>query len=131
MSMSDPIGDFVIRIKNACLARKEVISLPSSSMKLHLVDLLKREGYISDYKVDRSASRSELVIFLKYYNDMSVIESIRRISTPGLRVYKGKRALPLVRDGLGIAIISTSKGLMTDKEARKAGEGGEVIAFVA
>lgn len=131
MSMSDPVGDLVVRIKNACLARKKQISLPSSSMKLHLVALLKREGYISDYRVDRNAAKSELVVYLKYHEGISVVEFIRRISTPGLRIYKDKRSLPLVRNGLGIAIISTSKGLMTDKEARKAGEGGEVVAFVA
>jgi len=131
MSMSDPIGDIIVHIKNACLARKKQISLPSSNMKLQLVGLLKREGYIVDYRVEKNGLKPELVVFLKYYSEVSVIDFIRRVSTPGLRIYKGKHELPSVRGGLGIAIISTSRGLMTDREAKKVGEGGEVIAFVA
>ena len=130
MSMSDPIADMFTRIRNAQAAGHAEVSMPSSKLKANIAKLLKEEGYIADYSVD-SEKKPSLRIDLKYYNNEPVIEKIERVSKPGLRIYKNAGELPKVQGGLGIAIISTSKGLMTDAQARKAGVGGEVICFVA
>ena len=130
MSMSDPIADMFTRIRNAQGARKKSVSMPSSKTKCAIAQVLKDEGYITDYKVDGDA-KPVLAIELKYYQDRPVIDLIQRYSRPGLRQYRGKDELPKVKGGLGIAIVSTSKGLMTDRAARAAGHGGEVICYVA
>jgi len=130
MSMSDPISDMLTRIRNGQMARKAQVSMPSSKLKVAIARVLKEEGYINDYQVAEEGGKSTLTIDLKYYNGKPVIEKIERVSRPGLRIYKGKEELPQVRGGLGIAIVSTSKGVMTDRAARAAGEGGEVICVV-
>lgn len=130
MSMSDPISDMLARIRNGQMARKAQVSMPSSKLKVAIARVLKEEGYINDYQVAEEGGKSTLTIDLKYYNGKPVIEQIERVSRPGLRIYKGKEELPQVRGGLGIAIVSTSKGVMTDRAARAAGEGGEVICVV-
>ncbi|NLO79282.1 MAG: 30S ribosomal protein S8 [Xanthomonadaceae bacterium] len=130
MSMSDPISDMLTRIRNGQMARKAQVSMPSSKLKVAIARVLKEEGYINDYQVAEEGGKSTLTIDLKYYNGKPVIEQIERVSRPGLRIYKGKEELPQVRGGLGIAIVSTSKGVMTDRAARAAGEGGEVICVV-
>ena len=130
MSMSDPIADMLTRIRNGQMARKAQVSMPSSKLKVAIARVLKEEGYINDYQVAEEGGKSTLTIDLKYYNGKPVIEQIERVSRPGLRIYKGKEELPQVRGGLGIAIVSTSKGVMTDRAARAAGEGGEVICVV-
>lgn len=130
MSMSDPISDMLTRIRNGQMARKAQVSMPSSKLKVAIARVLKEEGYINDYQVAEEGGKSTLTIDLKYYNGKPVIEQIERASRPGLRIYKGKEELPQVRGGLGIAIVSTSKGVMTDRAARAAGEGGEVICVV-
>lgn len=131
MSMTDPIADMLTRIRNALGAQKHEVSIPSSKLKVNIAQLLKDEGYITDFSVDASAGKPVLKIALKYYQGKPVIEELRRISRPGLRQYKAKNELPKVRGGLGIAIVSTSAGLMTDRAARKAGHGGEVLCFVS
>lgn len=131
MSMTDPIADMLTRIRNALAAQKHEVSIPSSKLKVNIAQLLKDEGYITDFSVDASAGKPVLKISLKYYQGKPVIEELRRISRPGLRQYKAKNELPKVRGGLGIAIVSTSAGLMTDRAARKAGHGGEVLCFVS
>lgn len=130
MSMSDPIADMLTRIRNGQSSEKVVVEMPSSKKKVAVAAVLKDEGYILDYQVGSSV-KAELKIELKYYQGQPVIDLIKRVSRPGLRIYKKTLELPQVRGGLGIAIISTSKGLMTDRAARKAGHGGEVIAYVA
>jgi len=131
MSMTDPIADMLTRIRNALGAQKQEVSMPSSKLKANIAQLLKDEGFISDFSVESSGGKSELKIALKYYQGKPVIEELRRVSRPGLRQYKAKDELPKVRGGLGIAIVSTSAGLMTDRAARKAGHGGEVLCFVS
>ena len=131
MSMSDPIADMLTRIRNGQAANKSTVELPSSKQKLAIANLLKDEGFIKDVSVRKDGSMSVLSMDLRYFQGNPVIDQIKRVSRPGLRVYKGCKDLPNVRGGLGIAIISTSKGVMTDRAARAAGEGGEVIAFVA
>ncbi len=131
MSMSDPIADMLTRIRNGQSVNKESVRVPSSKVKKSIASVLKDEGYINDVSVDEVDGKSFMVIELKYYQGRPVIEWIKRVSRPGLRVYKGKDELPNVRGGLGIAIISTSKGVMTDRAARASGFGGEVLAFVA
>ena len=131
MSMNDPIADMLTRVRNALTAEKITVDMPSSKQKIAIADLLKAEGFINDYAVNDNDGKPTLTIDLKYYAGKPVIELIKRVSRPGLRVYKGKDELPQVMGGLGVAIVSTSTGLMTDKEARKAGHGGEVICFVA
>jgi small subunit ribosomal protein S8 len=128
--MTDPIADMFTRIRNGQAADKFAVTMPSSKLKVALANLLKDEGYISDYKV-LGDKKPELEIELKYFEGKKVIETIKRVSRPGLRVYKGSTELPQVLAGLGIAIVSTSKGLMTDRNARKAGLGGEIIGYVA
>ncbi len=129
MSLQDPISDMLTRIRNAQKATKVTVAMPCSSQKVNIASVLKNEGYISDFKVSDDAKK-ELTIELKYYQGKPVIESIKRISRPGLRIFKSKDELPSVNAGLGIAIISTSSGLMTEKQARAAGHGGEVICTV-
>lgn len=131
MSMTDPIADMLTRIRNAHSAKKQDVSMPSSKLKVNIAKLLKDEGYIADFSVDAAGGKPTLNVVLKYYQGKPVIEMLRRVSRPGLRQYKGKHDLPNVRGGLGIAIISTPAGLMTDRAARKAGHGGEVLCFVS
>ncbi|AWB68586.1 30S ribosomal protein S8 [Saccharobesus litoralis] len=130
MSMQDPIADMFTRIRNGQAARKVAVSMPSSKVKAAIADLLKAEGYIEDYAVSGDVKK-QLEVTLKYFQGKEVIDSIQRVSRPGLRVYKKQSDLPKVLGGLGIAIVSTSKGIMTDRAARKAGMGGEIIGYVA
>jgi small subunit ribosomal protein S8 len=129
--MSDPIADMLTRIRNGQMRGKITIAMPSSKQKVAIANLLKDEGYIGDVTVEPNGVKPELVIKLKYFRGKPVIEQITRVSRPGLRIYRGKDNLPKVWAGLGIAIVSTSKGLMTDRAAREAGHGGEIIAYVA
>ena len=132
MSMNDPIADMLTRIRNAQSAQKVTVSMPSSKLKVAIAEVLKDEGYIDDFSVVKSeGGKATLEIGLKYYAGRSVIEKIQRISRPGLRIYKGSSDIPQVMNGLGIAIVSTSKGLMTDRKARAQGVGGEVLCIVA
>ena len=131
MSMTDPIADMLTRIRNALAAGKLVVAMPSSKQKVAIANLLKEEGYVNDSSVQDIDGKPVLEISLKYYEGKPVIDMVKRVSRPGLRVYKGKDDLPNVINGLGIAVISTSNGLMTDRAARKAGRGGEVICYVA
>ena len=129
MSLQDPISDMLTRVRNAQKATKVNVVMPSSSQKVNIATVLKNEGFISDFKVS-DGTKKELKIELKYYQGKPVIESIKRISRPGLRIFRSKDDLPSINGGLGIAIISTSGGLMTEKQARAAGHGGEVICSV-
>jgi small subunit ribosomal protein S8 len=131
MSMTDPIADMLTRIRNSLAAGKLSVTMPSSKQKVAIANLLKEEGYVNDAAVKDIDGKPVLEISLKYYQGKPVIEEIKRVSRPGLRVYKGKDDLPNVMGGLGIAVISTSTGLMTDRAARKAGHGGEVVCYVA
>ena len=131
MSMSDPIADMLTRIRNGLAVGKTQVSLPNSKLKQSVADLLVKEGYLTGSAVSAEGSKQTLVVDLKYFQGKPVIDSIKRISRPGLRSYRGKGNIPTVKNGLGIAIVSTSKGLMTDKEARKAGHGGEILCFVS
>lgn len=131
MSMTDPIADMLTRVRNALAAGKLSVVMPSSKQKVAIANLLKDEGYVNDVSVKDIDGKPVLEIALKYYEGKPVIEIIKRVSRPGLRVYKGKDDLPSVMNGLGVAVVSTSKGLMTDRAARKAGHGGEVICYVA
>jgi small subunit ribosomal protein S8 len=131
MSMTDPIADMLVRIKNAAAVGKPTVKMPSSKIKLAIANVLKDEGYVSDVRVLNPGAKPELEIALKYYQGKPVIEQLQRVSRSSLRAYRGKDALPKVLNGLGIAIISTSKGVMTDRKAREAGVGGEVICLVA
>ena len=131
MSMSDPIADMLTRIRNAQMVGHREVMMPASKLKSSIASVLKDEGYIEDFTQREKDGKSELVVSLKYYADRPVIEKIERISKPGLRVYKGRDSLPKVMNGLGIAILSTSRGVMTDSKARAAGVGGEVLCIVA
>ena len=131
MSMSDPIADMLTRIRNAQLAEKLSVTMPSSRVKASIAQVLKDEGYIEEFKVRDEDGKATLEIALKYYAGEPVIEKIERISRPGLRIYKGRDDIPKVMNGLGIAIVSTSKGVMTDRKARATGIGGEVLCIVA
>ncbi|UDG79773.1 30S ribosomal protein S8 [Candidatus Steffania adelgidicola] len=130
MSMQDPIADMLTRIRNGQIAHKTSVSMPSSKLKKALASLLKEEGFIEEYKVEGEI-KPTLSLVLKYFQGQPVVESIQRISRPGLRIYKKKDALPKVIAGMGIAVVSTSKGVMTDRAARQAGLGGEIICYVA
>lgn len=132
MSMSDPIADMLTRIRNGNTAKHDTVDVPSSNMKKAIADILTKEGYVKGYEVFEDGVKATIRVSLKYGADKNekVITGLKRISKPGLRVFAGKEELPKVLGGLGIAIISTSQGLMTDKEARKVGVGGEVIAFI-
>ena len=130
MSMSDPIADMLTRIRNAQLAKKNFVKMPSSNIKLSIANVLKDEGYISDFSISTDKNKNILVISLKYYSGAPVIEQIKRISKPGLRIYKSSKNLPDIMNGLGIAIVSTSNGVMTERKARAAGIGGELLCVV-
>ena len=127
--MTDPIADMFTRIRNGQSAAKVAVAMPSSKLKVAIANLLKEEGYISDFSVTTDA-KPQLDVVLKYFEGKEVIETIKRVSRPGLRIYKSSNEIPKVLAGMGIAIISTSKGLMTDRAARNAGIGGEVLGFV-
>lgn len=129
MSMNDPISDMLTRIRNGQRANKVNVSMPASKQKSAIAEVLKAEGYIEGFETD-GAAKPSLTIGLKYFKGKPVIESIQRVSTPGRRVYKGKDELPSVLGGLGIAIVSTSAGVVSDKQARNSGQGGEVICTV-
>ena len=131
MSMQDPIADLLTRIRNGQMTNKVDVSMPSSKVKKAIAEVLKDEGYIEDYKVDENNGKPLLRVELKYYAGRPVIEKIERISKPGLRIYKDSDNLPKVMNGLGVAIITTSKGVMTDIKARAAGIGGEVLCYVS
>ena len=130
MSMSDPIADLLTRVRNAQMAKLPTVCMPSSKMKVAIAKVLQDEGYIAGYQVDENGGKPVLNIDLKYFQGKPVIEEIKRASRPGLRSYKGKENLPKVRAGLGISIMSTNKGLMTETQARAAGIGGEVLCTV-
>jgi small subunit ribosomal protein S8 len=131
MSMSDPIADMLTRIRNAQSVDKAAVTMPSSKLKVAIAQVLKDEGYIDGFGQATKPARAELEIALKYYAGRPVIERIERVSRPGLRIYKGRHAIPQVMNGLGVAIVTTPKGVMTDRKARAAGVGGEVLCYVA
>lgn len=131
MSMSDPIADMLTRIRNAQMVEKTTVSMPASKLKAAIAQVLKDEGYIDGFQVKTEGGKSELEIALKYYAGRPVIERIERVSKPGLRIYRGRDALPQVMNGLGVAIVTTPKGVMTDRKARADGVGGEVLCYVA
>ncbi|UQB41996.1 30S ribosomal protein S8 [Thiomicrospira microaerophila] len=131
MSMSDPIADMLTRIRNGQMAGHSNVSMPSSKLKTALAKLLADEGYVASYEVKNIDGKSTLSIDLKYYQGKPVIELLKRVSRPGLRVYKNKDELPKVIGGLGVAVVSTSKGIMSDREARNQGVGGEIVCYVA
>ena len=131
MSMSDPIADMLTRIRNGQQAQKASVSMPSSKLKVAIAKVLQAEGYIDSFKVSDAAGKATLDLALKYYAGRPVIERIERVSRPGLRIYKGREAIPQVMHGLGVAIVSTPQGVMTDRKARSVGIGGEVICYVA
>ncbi len=131
MSMSDPIADMLTRIRNAQMVEKAAVTMPSSKLKVAIAQVLKDEGYIDGFQVRNEGGKSELEIGLKYYAGRPVIERIERVSRPGLRIYKGRDAIPQVMNGLGVAIVTTPKGVMTDRKARQSGVGGEVLCYVA
>ncbi len=131
MSMSDPIADMLTRIRNAQMVEKPTVSMPASKLKVAIAEVLKAEGYVENFRVAGDTGKNELVIELKYYAGRPVIETIERVSRPGLRIYRGRHDLPQVMNGLGVAIVTTPKGVMTDRKARQAGIGGEVLCYVA
>jgi small subunit ribosomal protein S8 len=131
MSMSDPIADMLTRIRNAQAARKVVVEMPNSKVKVGIANVLKDEGYINDFAIGEVEGKPTLEVTLKYFQGQGVIDMIKRGSRPGLRIYRGKDELPKVFDGLGITIVSTSKGIMTDSQARAKGQGGEILCFVS
>jgi small subunit ribosomal protein S8 len=131
MSMSDPIADMLTRIRNAQMVDKPTVAMPSSKLKVAIAKVLQDEGYIDGFAVRDSGTKPQLEIALKYYAGRPVIEHIERVSRPGLRIYKGRHDIPSVQNGLGVAIVTTPKGVMTDRKARQAGIGGEVICYVA
>lgn len=131
MSMTDPIADMLTRIRNGQSAEMEQVSMPSSKLKVALAGVLEAEGYINGHSVDDSDGKPVLTIKLRYYNGEPVIDHVKKVSRPGLRIYRGKTEIPQVHGGLGVAIVSTSKGLMTDRAAREAGIGGEVLCTVS
>jgi small subunit ribosomal protein S8 len=130
MSLSDPIGDMIARIKNALLRNHKKVSLPSSNFKVKIADILKNEGFIKDYKIDTETSKPVLSVDLKYYSGNPVISTFERVSKPGRRIFSSAESLPKINNGLGIAIVSTPKGVMTDVDARKEKVGGEIICKV-
>lgn len=131
MSMSDPIADMLTRIRNGQMAGHTSVVMPSSKLKAAVAKVLTDEGFISTFSINENDGKAELSVDLKYFDGKPVIDMIKRVSRPGLRVYKNKDELPKVIGGLGIAVISTSKGIMTDRDARQAGIGGEVVCYVA
>ncbi|MEJ0036869.1 MAG: 30S ribosomal protein S8 [Gammaproteobacteria bacterium] len=131
MSMTDPIADLLTRIRNAQTARKTEVSMASSKVKTAIVRVLKDEGYVEDFRLDNEGGKATLTVGLKYYEGRPVIDRLERVSRPGLRIYRGKDELPKVLGGMGTVIVSTPKGVMTDKQARSIGQGGEVLCIVA
>jgi small subunit ribosomal protein S8 len=131
MSMSDPIADMLTRIRNAQSVAKAAVTMPSSKLKVAIAQVLKDEGYIDGFAIRPNEGKPELEVALKYYAGKPVIERIERVSRPGLRIYKGRDAIPQVMNGLGVAIVTTPKGVMTDRKARQTGVGGEVLCYVA
>lgn len=131
MSMSDPIADMLTRIRNAQMVEKTSVRMPASKLKAAIAQVLVDEGYIDGFEVLREGTKADLQIALKYYAGRPVIEHIERVSRPGLRIYRGRDAIPKVMNGLGVAIVSTPKGVMTDRKARQVGVGGEVLCYVA
>ena len=131
MSMSDPIADMLTRIRNAQMVQKTSVVMPSSKLKVAIAQVLKDEGYVESFSVVGEATKPQLEVVLKYYAGRPVIEHIERVSRPGLRIYKGRHDIPNVMNGLGVAIVTTPKGVMTDRKARQAGIGGEVLCYVA
>ena len=131
MSMSDPIADMLTRIRNAQMVQKVSVSMPASKLKTAIAEVLKSEGYIDNFAIRGEAAKPQLEIALKYYAGKPVIEHIERVSRPGLRVYKGRHEIPTVMNGLGVAIVTTPQGVMTDRKARQAGIGGEVLCYVS
>lgn len=131
MSNQDPISDMLTRIRNAQAVKKIDVQIPSSKIKIAIADVLKEEGYIEGYEVSDVAGKPLINVVLKYYQGKPVITRVERVSRPGLRIYKDKKSLPKIMNGLGIAIVSTSKGLMSDRMARRAGEGGEILCYVS
>ena len=131
MSMSDPIADMLTRIRNAQAVAKTAVTMPSSKLKIAIAQVLKDEGYIDGFAIRENAGKPELEVALKYYAGRPVIERIERVSRPGLRIYKGRHNIPQVMNGLGVAIVTTPKGVMTDRKARATGVGGEVLCYVA
>ena len=131
MSMSDPIADMLTRIRNAQMVEKPSVSMPSSKLKAAIAQVLKDEGYIEGFAIKSEGDKPQLEIGLKYYAGHPVIEHIERVSRPGLRVYKGRHDIPTVMNGLGVAIVTTPKGVMTDRKARQVGIGGEVLCYVS
>jgi small subunit ribosomal protein S8 len=131
MSMSDPIADLLTRIRNAQMVQKTTVAVPASKLKVAIAQVLKDEGYVEGFAVTGESAKPQLEIALKYYAGRPVIEHIERVSRPGLRVYKGRHDIPQVQNGLGVAIVTTPKGVMTDRKARQAGIGGEVLCYVA
>ena len=131
MSMSDPIADMLTRIRNAQSVAKAAVTMPSSKLKVAIAQVLKDEGYIDGFAVKSEGGKSELEVALKYYAGRPVIERIERVSRPGLRIYQGRDAIPQVMNGLGVAIVTTPRGVMTDRKARATGVGGEVLCYVA
>lgn len=131
MSMTDPIADLLTRIRNGQMSNKVSVSMPSSKQKIAILEVLQKEGYIAGFKQTTKGAHKTLSVELKYFQGAPVIETIKRASRPGLRSYKGKDELPKVLGGLGVAIVSTSQGVMTDREARALGQGGEVLCFVS
>ncbi len=131
MSMTDPIADLLTRIRNAQAARKAEVSVSASRLKIAIVRVLKDEGYVADFRIDGEGQKRALTIGLKYYEGRPVIDRLERVSRPGLRIYRGKDELPKVLGGMGTVIVSTPKGVMTDRQARSIGQGGEVLCIVA
>jgi small subunit ribosomal protein S8 len=131
MSMSDPIADMLTRIRNAQMVEKASVTMPASKVKAAIAQVLKDEGYIDGFQVKSADGKNELEIALKYYAGRPVIERIERVSRPGLRVYRGRNAIPQVQNGQGVAIVTTPQGVMTDRKARATGVGGEVLCYVA
>ena len=130
MAVTDPISDFLTRIRNASKAKKIKVEIPSSKMKAGLAEILKKNGYIYDYKIDEDSKQNVISVLLKYSDGEPAINGLKRISKPGLRIYKKSDELPRVLNGLGTAVISTSKGLLTEKEARRQDTGGEVVCYI-
>jgi small subunit ribosomal protein S8 len=130
MTMTDPVADMLTRIRNACSAGHRRVDIPTSKLKVELARLLRDNHYVADYKVLNEGGRGYLRLYLKYHNELPVIRELKKVSTPGLRRYVKSREIPRVKNGLGMAIVSTPKGLMSDREARTANLGGELVAYV-
>jgi small subunit ribosomal protein S8 len=131
MTMQDPIADMLTRIRNGQAARKAEVTMPESKQRVAIAEVLKREGYIEDFRSEANEVLRTLTITLKYFEGRPVIEDLRRVSRPGLRVYRAKDAIPKMRGGLGVTVLSTSRGVLTDREARRQGLGGEIICYIA